>query len=71
MKACEDVGLRRLTSHSMRRGGASMLAENGVGLLDIKNLGDWRSMSVLLYLSRTDESKVDLDRRLSKFFSMK
>ena len=67
-KACKALGLPRLTSHSMRRGGASMLAECGVGLLDIRNLGDWRSMSVLLYLTRTQESKIELDRRLSNFF---
>ena len=65
---CKVLRLPRLTSHSMRRGGASMLAENGVGLLDIRNLGDWRSMSVLLYLTRTKESRVELDRRLSKLF---
>ena len=48
----------------MRRGGASLLAENGVSLVDIKNLGDWKSVSVLFYLTRTIDSKVALERTI-------
>ena len=43
-----------------------MLAENGVSLADIKNLGDWKSLSVLLYLTRSLDSKVALDRSIVK-----
>ena len=63
---CNVLNLEKLSSHSMRRGGASLLAENGVSLIDIKNLGDWRSMSVLFYLTRTLDSKIKLDRRIVK-----
>ena len=62
-KVCELV---KLSSHSMRRGGASLLAENGISLIDIKNLGDWKSMSVLFYLTRSLESKIDLDTKITK-----
>ena len=61
---CTVLKLEKMSSHSMRRGGASLLAEAGVSLIDIKNLGDWKSMSVLYYLSRTMDSKVILERRI-------
>ena len=65
-KLCVRLGLDMLSSHSMRRGGASLLAENGISLVDIKNLGDWKSMSVLFYLTRTLDSKVRLERGVVK-----
>ena len=63
---CNVCNLVKMSSHSMRRGGASLLAENGVSLIDIKNLGDWKSMSVLYYLSRSLDSKIGLDTRIVK-----
>ena len=54
-----SVGLSRYTSHSLRRGGATALAEANVPLHDIKVIGDWKSLSVLLYLERSLESKID------------
>ena len=60
-KLCMCLNLEKMSSHSMRCGGASLLAENEVSLIDIKNLGDWQSMSVLFYLTRTLQSKVKLD----------
>ena len=59
---CVKLDLVMMSTHSMRRGGASLLAENGVSLVDIKNLGDWKSASVLYYLTRTLDSKVTLER---------
>ena len=68
---CNVCNLVKMSSHSMRRGGASLLAENGVSLIDIKNLGDWKSVSVLLYLTRTLESKVGLERSIVKDIFLK
>ena len=65
-KLCVVRGLEMLLSHSMRRGGASLLAENGISLVDSKNLGDWKSVSVLLYLMRTLDSKIGLERSIVK-----
>lgn len=58
--------LPALTSHSMRRGGATLLADSGFSLIEIKNLGDWKSMSVLNYLVQTDKAKWDLDNRIAR-----
>ena len=61
--ACKVLGLNMYTSHSLRRGGVTALANAQVPLHDVKVIGDWKSLSVLLYLDRTLESKIDLDRR--------
>lgn len=52
------------TSHSLRRGCATFLSRLGMPLHDIKTYGDWRSLSVLLYLSN------DITTRLGKDFSV-
>ena len=67
---CNVLQLQELTTHSFRRGAATALAEVGVALSDIRDLGDWRSMSVLLYLKRDLMSKVRLDQEIvGKLFS--
>lgn len=51
-RAIKGAGLvGRYTSHSLRRGSATYLSRLGLPLHDIKLFGDWRSLSVLLYLS--------------------
>lgn len=50
----------KFTSHSLRRGGATALALAGVPLHDIQKYGDWKSLTVLLYLSSP------LDYRISQ-----
>ena len=59
------LGLESFTSHSLRRGGASAMADAGFSLLDIKNLGDWSSLSVLCYLAKSPRSRFDLDCRVA------
>ena len=61
---CKRANLEHLTTHSLRRGGASVLADNGFSLLDIRNIGDWKSLSVLHYLTKSKDSRLDLDRRV-------
>lgn len=53
LKSCvARAGLKgKYTSHSLRRGGATALSLVGVPLHQIQKTGDWKSMSVLLYLS--------------------
>lgn len=50
----------KFTSHSLRRGGATALSLAGVPLHEIQRRGDWKSLSVLLYLSSP------LDHRISQ-----
>ena len=64
-KSVSQLRLESFTTHSLRRGGASAMADAGFSLIDIKNLGDWSSLSVLYYLTKTPQSKLDLDRRVS------
>ena len=61
---CARLNLVRLTSHSLRRGCATSLADAGFSVLDIRNLGDWASLSVLHYISKTLDSKRVLDMKL-------
>ena len=60
----QRVGLEKITSHSLRHGGASPMSNVQTSLIDIRNLGDWRSLSVLLYLTRSLESKIEFDREI-------
>ena len=62
------LGLDPFTTHSLRRGGASAMSDAGFSLIDIKNLGDWASLSVLHYLTKSPQAKLDLDRRFSFVF---
>lgn len=56
----------RYTSHSLRRGGATALALAGVPLHDIQKIGDWRSLSVLLYLSTPLEYQIENEKLIAK-----
>lgn len=62
---CKSLNLSHFTLHSFRRGGATALSELGVSLSDIKAIGDWKSLSVLDYLDRSNESRFRLDQRVS------
>ena len=61
---CTRARIDHMTTHSLRRGGASLLADAGFSLLDIRNVGDWKSLSVLHYLTKSKESRLELDRRI-------
>ena len=70
-RSCEAIGLKgHYSTHSVRRGSASYLA-TFLPLHDVKAYGDWRSWSVLLYLSDTYSSRKTKDTavasELSKF----
>lgn len=57
-----------LASHSLRRGGASALAELGVPIADIKERGLWSSDCVHRYLSLSYARKRSVDRVFSSLF---
>lgn len=64
-----STGLARegkYTSHSLRRGGATALAMIGVPLHDIQRRGDWKSLSVLLYLSSPLQYRVEKEKTLAQ-----
>lgn len=54
------------TSHSLRRGCATFLSRLGLPLHDIKTYGDWRSLSVLLYLAGDVHTRLLKDRSVAK-----
>lgn len=64
IKAAELIG--RFTSHSLRRGCATYLSRLGLPLHDIKVYGDWRSLSVLLYLSGDVNTRLIKDRAVAR-----
>ena len=57
----------KVSSHSLRRGGASYLSSIGFDLIDIKNRGDWKSLAVLLYLVDGLDRKVTKDKVVTSF----
>ena len=57
----------KVSSHSLRRGGASYLSSIGFDLIDIKSRGDWKSLAVLLYLVDGLDKKVAKDKVVTSF----
>lgn len=55
-------------SHSLRRGGASAMADLGVPLIDIKNRGLWSSDCVYKYLSHSLDRMRSVDSTFSSLF---
>lgn len=69
-KFCILAGLRGyFATHSLRRGGALFLSSIGLPLHEIQTYGDWRSLSVLLYLGGTKKSKRSKDVFVAKCLS--
>ena len=60
------LNLSYLTSHSLRRGGATALADADFTLLQIKDMGDWSSLAVLQYITKTLDARKELDKRMSQ-----
>ena len=57
-----ELKMTGLSTHSLRRGGASALGNAGFDLLQIKDLGDWASLAVLQYISRSMDARREMDR---------
>lgn len=63
---CSLLQIEHATSHSLRRGGSVAMYEAGFPLEDIRQMGDWKSMAVLVYLSRSLPSRISLDKEITK-----
>ena len=57
-----ELKMTGLSTPSLRRGGASALGNAGFDLLQIKDLGDWASLAVLQYISRSMDARREMDR---------
>ena len=55
----------RISSHGLRRGGATYLALLGIPLDVIKETGDWRSDQVYEYLRRPLEERIKMDSQVA------
>jgi hypothetical protein len=53
----------RVSTHSLRRGGATALSLSGMPLPDIKDRGGWKSLCVLLYITKPLSNLIQLERR--------
>ena len=61
--ACKSAGLSgKYGTHSLRRGCATFLSRIGLPLHDIRIYGDWKSLSVLLYLSADKATRYSKDK---------
>lgn len=56
----------KFSTHSLRRGSATFLSRIGLPLHDIKTYGDWRSLSVLLYLAGDIETRLLKDHTVAR-----
>lgn len=59
----EDVGL-----HSLRRSGVTYMYSLGIPIEDIRKMGDWRSLAVLLYIASPLERKLAVEQVVSSSF---
>lgn len=64
------IGLdtKQVGFHSLRRSGATYLHGIGVPLVDIKLLGDWKSLAVLQYLITTWDRKCEIETFVTATF---
>lgn len=60
----------RITCHSLRRGSATYLSRLGLPLHDVKMYGDWKSLSVLLYLADDTETRLIKDYPVARSLSL-
>ena len=56
----DHVGL-----HSLRRAGASYMHSIGLFLEDIRQAGDWKSLTALIYLATPLLGRIDVDHRVA------
>ena len=64
-----SLGIINITSHSLRRSGASYLFSIGQSLINIKQRGDWKSLSVLLYHTESMSDNIKRDHDVSSRLS--
>lgn len=52
--------------HSLRRAGAVFLHQSGIPLEDIRQVGDWASLTALIYLAKPMSARIGLDLVVSR-----
>lgn len=60
----------RITCHNLRRGSTTYLSRLGLPLHDVKMYGDWKSLSVLLYLADDTETRLLKDYPIARNLSL-
>lgn len=66
---CKAAGLSgRFASHSLRRGGATCMANLGISVSDIKDCGIWSSDCVFDYIFPSDEHRRSVDSKVASVF---
>lgn len=58
------------SSHSLRRGGCTYLAQQGASIEEIRRRGDWKSDSVYKYIKLPLSDRIISDMRVAKVLSM-
>ena len=61
---CAGINLSGVSTHSLRRGGATALYQAGFSLLEIRDIGDWSSLAVLQYLAKSLNKRRELDEKM-------
>lgn len=66
---CVRAGLsKNKATHSLRRGGTTLLASLGVELHHIKEMGDWSSLSVFEYINEPIQVRVNREKAIATRF---
>lgn len=67
-KLIKSVGMNpdRAGVHSLRRAGAVFLHQSGIPLEDIRQVGDWASLTALIYLAKPMSARIELDNIVSR-----
>lgn len=63
----EGIGMNpeRAGVHSMRRAGAAFFHQSGIPLEDIRQVGDWASLTALIYLAKPMSARIAMDRKIT------
>jgi len=51
--------------HSMRRAGAAFFHQSGIPLEDIRQVGDWASLTALIYLAKPMSARIEMDYKIT------
>ena len=64
-----NLPVQRVSSHSLRHGGATMLKDLGMCVDNIKQIGNWRSNVVNVYLHKSESELLSLDVLPAEFLA--
>lgn len=68
---CKSAGLSSVySSHSLCRGGATLMSDSGIPLVDVKDRGCWASDAVFRYITPSLEARKRVDKKFSSSFDL-